>query len=263
MEKRNNLKIANMNILKKLLRNKKLSKYDDFVMSLQNIYDDAPIDFGGGCSYEKALTMCIFIKELVLKTSVDIGVYRGRSLFPQALAHKCFSGGIVYGIDPYDNTAAKQNDKPELKQVLEDFAKNTDFNKIHNEVNSLIQNNQLTNNCKLLREKSQNAKSFFLENEISIGLVHIDGNHDTSYVIQDVNDYLPLVHDGGIIILDDISWDSVKPAMDMLYQKCFFVGKTTDAKNDFAIFLKEGSKDVINISKKVFTEIKSYNYPAS
>ena len=250
-----------MKILEKLFGKRKVGKMDDFINSLKEIYKYAPIDFGGGCSYEKALSMCVFIKEFQLKTSVDIGVYRGRSLFPQALAHKCFSGGVAYGIDPYDNIAAKQNDKPELKEVLDNFAMSTDFNQIFKDVVNLLQKNQLSNNCQILREKSENAKVFFLQNNISIGLVHIDGNHDSSFVIQDVHDYLPLIQDGGIIILDDISWDSVKPAMDILNEQCLLIGKITDSKSDFAIFLKNGSSDLITIAKNLFSEIKNYAYP--
>jgi predicted O-methyltransferase YrrM len=41
-------------------------------------------------------------------------------------------------------------------------------------------------------------------------LVHIDGNHDTEVVTKDVELYLPRLNRKGFIILDDISWDSVK-----------------------------------------------------
>ena len=39
------------------------------------------IDFGGGCNLHKAPVMAWLIKQFGLTTSLDIGVYRGRSLF--------------------------------------------------------------------------------------------------------------------------------------------------------------------------------------
>jgi hypothetical protein len=46
----------------------------------------APSDFGGGCSPEKAHVLLWLIKHGRPAASCDIGVYRGRSFFPQALA---------------------------------------------------------------------------------------------------------------------------------------------------------------------------------
>jgi glycosyltransferase involved in cell wall biosynthesis len=44
-------------------------------------------------------------------------------------------------------------------------------------------------------------------------MIHVDGNHDTNNVMQDVRDYIPLLRLGGICVIDDINWDSVKPAL--------------------------------------------------
>jgi len=52
---------------------------------LEEILGEIKIDFGGGCSFEKAYVMAWLIANYQLKSTVDIGVYRGRSLFPQAL----------------------------------------------------------------------------------------------------------------------------------------------------------------------------------
>jgi hypothetical protein len=208
-----------MNILKRIFRPVIPFDIDGFVKELQTFFKAAPSDIGGGCSIEKALIMAMFIKELKLKTSADIGVYRGRSLFPQAIAHKKFTGGIVYGIDPYDNDAAVQNDSPKIKDILEAFARDTNFDQIFYDVCSIIKNNHLNSYTKMVRETSHNATDYFLKFNVKLGLVHIDGNHDTAFVMQDIDDYFALIQDGGIVVLDDISWDSVKPALRMLEKK--------------------------------------------
>lgn len=242
---------------------KKLSECDLIINQIRKIYKYAPSDFGGGCSYQKALAMALFIKELNLQTSADIGVYRGRSLFPQAIAHKRYTKGIAYGIDPFNNLAAVQNDQPDLKESLDNFLQNTDFDKLYKAVTDIIKRFKLGKNCKLIRERSEEAKLFFSENNIQLGLVHIDGNHDTTFVSKDVNDYLPLVTEGGIVLVDDISWDSVKPALEIMHSSCVFIGNVTDSLNDFSIFIKKPSSVELVVCKKIVEDIKNHNYPGN
>jgi len=99
------------------------------------------------------------------------------------------------------------------------------------------------------------------ENDINFGLVHIDGNHDTEFVLKDVLNYVPLVKKGGIILLDDISWDSVKPAMEAINIRSHFIGRVINEKNDFAIFIKEPEIDEIKEAEKLFKKITVYKYP--
>ena len=93
-------------------------------------------------------------------------------------------------------------------------------------------------------------------------MVHIDGNHDTSFVMQDVDDYLPLVQDGGFIVMDDVSWVSVKPALSILNVKCKFIGNLTDSQNDFSIFIKNGTSEQFNKAEILFNSIRNHKYPA-
>jgi len=250
-----------INKFKNLFTSTNTNEYDVIISKVNELYKFAPVDFGGGCSLQKALTMAVFIKEFKLKSSADIGVYRGRSLFPQALAHKYYSQGIVYGIDPYDNMAAIQNDRPDIKEELINFADSTNFNQIFEDVSNVINKQGLEGFCELIRKPSSDAKFHFIETNTKLGLVHIDGNHDTAFVIQDVNDYLPLVQDGGIIVLDDVSWESVKPALNLLHTQCEFIGDIIDYQNDFAVFIKKGSQEQQDLAKTLFKSIKNHKYP--
>jgi hypothetical protein len=243
------------------LKRGKENKFKDFLNQLKQIYKYAPIDFGGGCSYEKALTLAFLIKEYNLMHSADIGVYRGRSLFPQSLSHKLNTNGIAFAIDPYDSIAAIQVDRLDIKNELTKFAKTTDFNQIYNDVLSLINNFNLEPNTKFIRQKSHEASEFFVKNNIKLGLVHIDGNHDTKYVMQDVYDYLPLLDDTGFIVLDDITWESVRPAYDYLSEHLTYLGECVNASNDFAIYTNINKSKVkqISDSKVLVEEIINFN----
>lgn len=223
---------------------------------INRIYCLIPQDFGGGCSHEKALIMSLVICKFKLKKTVDIGVYRGRSLFPQAIAHKLYTDGIVFGVDPYSNEAAVQNDRPDLQTQLDEFLIITDFEKLYNDVSNIIKNNNYQNNCVLIRKKSSEAAIDFKNSNVKFGLVHIDGNHDTKFVMEDVNNYFPLLDDKSFIVLDDISWDSVQPAFSLLNKDMILIDKFVDATNDFALFGKGLSNDELTMVRAIFKKLK-------
>tara|TARA_R110002072_G_scaffold300390_1_gene477786 strand:- start:83421 stop:84158 length:738 start_codon:yes stop_codon:yes gene_type:complete len=243
-----------INYIKKMFNQNSKDK-SKLLAEIGRIYAQVPQDFGGGCSIEKALAMSLLIKEFNLQNTVDIGVYRGRSLFPQAIAHKLFSNGIVYGIDPYTKEAANQSDYPEIQKELDEFVSTTDFQKLFDDV-SLIINENYKENCILIRKKSSDAVADFKQDSKQLDMVHIDGNHDTKFVMDDVENYLPLLSEKSFIVLDDISWKSVEPAIILLNKEMNFVTQKVDKQNDFAIFSKGLSKDeVIGLKNKIDTEI--------
>lgn len=225
---------------------------------IKEIHSLIPQDFGGGCSHKKALLMGLVIGKFELKNTADIGVYRGRSLFPQAIAHKLYSNGLAFGIDPYSNEAAVQNDRPDLQSQLDEFLIITDFQKLYNDVSNVIRDNNYQKNCVLVRKKSSEAAVDFKNSNIKFGLVHIDGNHDTKFVMEDVKNYYPLLEDKSFIVLDDISWDSVKPAFSLLNEEMIFIGKLKDATNDFALFGKGLSRDEVSVLKATFKRVRNY-----
>lgn len=205
---------------------------------IKALLSEIPIDFGGGCSPEKAYLLAWLICRYSLKTTLDIGVYRGRSLFPQALAHAKFTGGIVYGVDPWDAAQAKELDViEELRERIDKFVGQTDFEKIYQQVLLMSQRFHYEDHCSILRKTSADAARFFETQGVLFGLIHIDGNHDTNIVMKDVELYLPLLKSNGFIVLDDISWESVKPAYQTLMTRLRLVFKSTHLpKNDYAIF---------------------------
>jgi hypothetical protein len=203
---------------------------------IATLLEQLPSDFGGGCSVSKANLMAWLISRYGLKTTLDIGVYRGRSLFPQALAHQQSTGGTVYGVDPWSRAEAKENDHLELKDAINAFIDDVDFERIYADVNLLRERLALQDHCILLRQTSACAIEYFEKRRIYFDLIHIDGNHDTEHVMQDVNLYLPRLNRDGFLITDDISWESVQPAYRIASLQMSLLFERVDAQNDYAVF---------------------------
>lgn len=223
--------------------------------NVRELLDKIIVDFGGGCGVDKAFVMAWLIGFFKMKTTLDIGVYRGRSLFPQALAHKIFTKGVAYGVDPWTKIDAKEEGYPELKQKIDEFVDKTDFDQIFYQVESFNKKNEFTKNCILLRKKSEDAAAYFRENNIKFDLIHIDGNHDTKYVVNDIALYLPLLNKNGFMVMDDISWNSVKPALDILDKKINLVSFRIDNINDYAVYWNTNSKLKLSLLKLILKYI--------
>lgn len=210
---------------------------------IENVLVSIPIDDGGGCSSSKATVLAYIIKNQRIKKSIDVGIYRGRSFFPQAYAHSRYTGGIVYGIDPYSKLEAMEYDHKELQDEINKFAKNTDFDELFKSVNNMRLTLGVESGSRIIRKTSNDASVNLKSSGETFGLIHIDGNHDTAAVIDDVNNYLPLLDAGnGFLVLDDISWNSVKPAVDMVSKKLTLLYARVDTLNDYAIFWTGKSK---------------------
>lgn len=202
--------------------------------AVEQILATTPIDFGGGCSVSKATVLAHIIKSQRLMKSIDLGIYRGRSFFPQALAHKA-RGGTAYGIDPYSAFDAQEHDHDELGSEIAHFVESTDWDALHDEVIAKLSALDLTSTAKLVRRTSSAA--FDELSKDRYGLIHVDGNHDTAAVLEDVQRYSQLLEpDNGFLVLDDISWTSVKPATDWVQARFTLLYARVDTWNDYAVF---------------------------
>jgi hypothetical protein len=200
------------------------------------VLDQIPSDFGGACSVSKANLIAWLIRRYGLHTTLDIGVYRGRSLFPQALAHQQYTGGIVYGVDPWSSVEAKENDNLALKDAIHAFVDQLDFERIYQDVTVQIERLDLEAYCIILRQSSARAIEYFEKNDIYFDLIHIDGNHDTEKVAQDIRLYLPRLNREGFLIMDDVSWESVHLAYRKASTHLPLLFKRVDRENDYAVF---------------------------
>lgn len=155
----------------------------------------------GWCSIEKATAFVDVILKNKPDLCVEIGVFGGSSLIPQALALRENSKGYIYGIDPWTKDAA-------LEEMIHDDHKKwwseLNIQEIYKHAQQNIKDFGVTQYCGLLKAKAEDIVQKF-DNE-SIDVLHIDGNHSEALSYKDATLYLPKVKVGGHIMFDDIWW---------------------------------------------------------
>jgi len=180
--------------------------------STKMLLSTIPIDIGGGCSLHKAEYLVNLIIKNNLTTCVEIGVYRGRSLIPMIVATS-YINGYVYGIDPYTNQHMQQKNLPDdVKNIVSRFIQTCDLEFIYKNLTRSLSSSPFFN-YRLIRNPSSLSCPLLPS---SINLLHIDGNHDTSSVINDISSYIPLVSSDGFIIMSATNWSSVIQSLPLL-----------------------------------------------
>ncbi len=175
----------------------------------------------GWCSPDKAKKLYEILMQPECKISVEIGVFGGSSLFPQAMAFRDKKNGMAIGIDPWTNascledmeSAANKNwwGKLDLEHIYQDFMAKVRAFGVHN-------------NLKVYRKKSSEIHQKI--DPESVDLLHIDGNHCERLAYEDSVNYLPKVRKGGYIFFDDTMWTesgdklSTRKGLDFLLKSC-------------------------------------------
>lgn len=165
----------------------------------------------GWCSKEKASVLIDLILAVKPSVVVEIGVFGGKSLVPMALALRHTGQGVVYGVDPW--MAEKSADGLEGKDL--EWWSSLDHDFILHSLLQEIARQGLHKEVHLIRTTSEDCPPI-----PNIDILHIDGNHSEKASVLDVNKWVPLVKDGGLIIFDDLDWDTTHAATTWLDQHC-------------------------------------------
>ncbi|MBW9158440.1 glycosyltransferase [Clostridium tagluense] len=228
----------------------------EFFWDYYDIYSQIDSDFGGGSPFYKTFLMAYLIKYQDMKTFVEIGVYKGKCLLPLAYIIKQ-NKGVAIGIDPYDNMCAREYDVEEEKRVaINEFIDKLNFNMIYKDVLAKKEAMGLSSNCEIINKTSESAWDYLMSKRTVINMLHIDGNHDTKYVVMDAEKYIPMVSDFGVVVFNVINWDSVN----VVYQKYKAELIPIFECDGFAILLK-AERTQTNLDKARVMEKKfSYLY---
>lgn len=177
---------------------------------LRSLITNDEYDQGGWCYDEKRNFIHTLVNLTNSKFCVEIGVYKGSSLFSFAEVLEKIGGNII-GIDPWSFEMSKNelSDKAYENYIYDELLKGQEtFDVFYEEVLEIIKNNDLSETISLIRKPSQDV---FIDFEPeSIDILHIDGNHNEMNVSRDILLYTHLVKKGGYIIMDDSNWESVK-----------------------------------------------------
>jgi predicted O-methyltransferase YrrM len=164
----------------------------------------------GWCSEEKSKYLFDLVINIKPDLIVEIGVYRGRSLasFSAAsLVHNC----EVIGIDAY-NFDCLVNESYTSEEDLE-YSKNlftTEFNRLGLPFILVNKPSEIAINDEIFLNKK-------------IDILHIDGSHNESHVLLDVNLWLPKLKVNGILIFDDANYQSTQLAQKIALEKCIHI----------------------------------------
>jgi glycosyltransferase involved in cell wall biosynthesis len=211
--------------------------------NVKQVHDQIPQDELGGSPLNKISVMAYLAKRYQIKSYVEIGVYKGKSFFPLSMII-ANNGGKSYGIDPYENEAAYEEDidDEEKKKLVNKLIKNHNFDKTFRDVIRFSKKLKWSRSIHIIRTRSNEATIHFQKGQI--GMLHIDGNHDTDNVLEDYYNYEELICDRGFIIFDDTDWPSVKEAYEKIKARLVCVCEF----ENFAI-LQKIKKNEENITK--------------
>lgn len=182
----------------------------------------------GWCSEEKAESLIRTILGHDLRSCVEIGVFGGSSLIPQAIALRELGSGRIVGIDPWESSAALEN---MIDPANTEWWSKVNLAEIYSGCLQLIATMGLETYCELLRAKAEDVHDRF--DLGSIDLLHIDGNHSELTSTADAERYLPKVRPGGYVFFDDVSWRengtvTTHKAIEFLKLHCDVRGIVTD-----------------------------------
>jgi hypothetical protein len=181
-----------------------------------------PADFHGRCPLRKMQAMASLIVRHNLQLSVEIGVYRGSSLLPQALA-MTRTGGRVIGIDPWSIDKWRQNQSPSAGKGANWRGGEVEWDPLYREVLELIDRHGVGEHCRIVRGLSHEVADGIPS---GIDMLHIDGCHDFDAVERDLHDYLPKLKPGGFLVMDDVTWAGVAPHYKTLKQTMPLIWET-------------------------------------
>lgn len=167
----------------------------------------------GWCTPEKAEAMARLIIETRPSVVVEIGVFGGRSLLPQAMALRVVNSGKAFGIDPWSREACLEgkNDK-----ANDDWWASINLDGVRHGCIAAIAAHNLQHWCALIHAHSAAVCDCFSR----IDVLHIDGTHSELASVRDVANYMPKVPAGGFIWMDDTDWPTTQKAVGMVTEAC-------------------------------------------
>lgn len=193
--------------------------------------------FQGWCSPDKATKLFNLVTNDKLEKLVELGVFGGSSIWPQAAALENLGKGKIYGVDPWSLHECLLN----MGDLHRAWWSTIDMNAVYDLCVQNLMAHNVYHRCELLRMSSAAAVPRFDDN--SIDLLHIDGNHSEETSYYDSTAWFPKVKVGGYIVFDDIHWTegdnfvTTRKAALWLRERCDLVDVAKDADNRPSCFI--------------------------
>lgn len=186
----------------------------------------------GWCDPIKGISLASLVISERAQRCVEIGVFAGKSLLSIAYGLRELGSGCVTGIDSWAVGDSLIDTDP---KDAEWWSKNVNLDAIYQECLGHISKTGLAQHIRLLRMSSLTAAKVLTE---PIDLLHIDGCHSEWSSTSDVTLWLPLVRKGGIVVMDDVNWDSTQTAIRMVKKWCDEMQVSNTPESVFGIYRK-------------------------
>ncbi|MHB1947719.1 MAG: class I SAM-dependent methyltransferase [Gammaproteobacteria bacterium] len=173
--------------LNEVLATLKRLESDDYLRYVTAYYENGIKKFGDNWGYCDLLTLLRATASITKpKNYLEIGVRRGRSL---AVVASAYPDVNIYGFDLWmQNYAGMENPGPEF---------------VHTEIKKLNHTGQLT---LISGDSKQTVPEFLKTNpDLYFDLITVDGDHSEEGARCDLENVIPHLKMGGVILLDDIS----------------------------------------------------------
>lgn len=189
----------------------------------------------GWCTLRKARMLCDVIKSNDCRTVMEVGIYGGRSLIPMALTMKHLGRGTVIGIDPWSNGEAAKaaSDAKDTK-----WWTSVDLDHIKRCYFAALFKFDVISFVKTLEITSAQAMAALAGHRFD--LVHVDGGHSEQQAYGDVNAWSTFLSETGILVLDDINWETVGKARSWVLERFGVIDEVREEGGSFGIYRKRG-----------------------
>jgi hypothetical protein len=158
---------------------------------------------------------------------VEIGVFGGATLL-HLYEHAKENNNIIYGIDPHDKINIYNGvSSEETDEEAKEYTKNL-FSTNRENLQNIIKKYKLEDHIKYINDFSSNACTLFEDNYIDV--LHIDGDHSTKGIYDDLVNYYPKMKNGGVIICDDYNWPSLAKGIHLFLDKYKLQGQPTNGR---------------------------------
>lgn len=148
------------------------------------------------CSEIKAHAFAAAVLALRPEVIVEIGVWKGTSCIPFAMACQEVGKGVVHAIDPWSAQASVEG----LTGANLEWWSKVNHDDIYREFMGHVSKLGLLNIIKVHKQKSDAVTP-----PENIGILHCDGNH-SAQAIRDVDRFARNVVAGGLCFMDDLDW---------------------------------------------------------
>lgn len=155
----------------------------------------------GWCSLEKAITLASIIIAIRPRIVVELGVWRGGSAIPMAIALRALGAGQLVAVDAWAAAFSVAGQEGPHAQWWGEAQGQDGHDHAYETFVARLQKHEIgPDRCVVRRQRTDVAAV-----PSAIDVLHHDANHGPQAVL-DIDRWAPAVRLGGFLVIDDLDW---------------------------------------------------------